>query len=113
MQFLERRLDNVLYRIGFAPTRASARQLVSHGHVMIDGAKVDVPSFLVSQGDVVTLKSKGMEVPSVKKMLEEATFTPPEWLERKGPAGKIVRLPQRTDIHEDIQEQLIVEHYSR
>jgi small subunit ribosomal protein S4 len=113
MQFLERRLDNVLFRIGFAPTRASARQLVSHGHVMVDGAKVDIPSFLVSEGEVVTLKGKAMEIPAVKKLLEEESFLTPEWLERKGPAGRVVRLPLRTDVKEDIQEQLIVEHYSR
>lgn len=113
LQFLERRLDNVLYRIGFAPTRASARQLVSHGHVIVDGEKVDIPSFLVEKGQVVSLKQKSMEMPLVKKMLEEKSFITPEWLERSGPVGKIVRLPVRTDIREDISEQLIVEHYSR
>lgn len=113
LQFLERRLDNVLYRIGFAPTRASARQLVSHGHVIVDGEKVDIPSFLVEAGQVVSLKQKSMEMPLVKKMLEEKSFITPEWLERSGPVGKIVRLPVRTDIREDISEQLIVEHYSR
>ncbi len=113
LQYLERRLDNVLYRIGFAPTRASARQLVSHGHVLVDGAKVDIPSFMVAVGQVVTIKPKSLEMPLVKKMLEEKTFAAPEWLERSGPAGKILRLPQRSDVTEDISEQLIVEHYSR
>ncbi len=113
LQFLERRLDNVLYRIGFAPTRASARQLVSHGHVVVDGAKVDIPSFLVDAGQVISLKPKSMEMPLVKKLLEEKSFITPEWLERSGPVGKIVRLPIRTDVREDISEQLIVEHYSR
>jgi small subunit ribosomal protein S4 len=113
LQFLEMRLDNVVYRLGLAPTRASARQLVSHGHALVNGKRVNIPSYLVTTGEVVTLDSKGMAVPAVAKLLALETITMPSWLERKGPAGKIVRDPQRTDIKDDINEQLIVEYYSR
>jgi small subunit ribosomal protein S4 len=113
LEFMERRLDNVVYRLGLAPTRPMARQLVNHGHVNVDGKRVSIPSFRVNQGNVITLGSKAMEIPPVKKLLDDTTIKPPDWFERKGPVGKVVRLPQRTDITEDINEQLIVEHYSR
>ncbi|MBI3385960.1 30S ribosomal protein S4 [Candidatus Gottesmanbacteria bacterium] len=113
LEFLERRLDNVVYRIGFVPTRSGARQLVSHGHVLVNGKKVNIPSYPVFIGQVISLKTKAMGIPSVKQMLDEKTFTPPEWLERKGPVGRVARLPGRSDVKEDISEQLIVEHYSR
>ncbi len=113
LEFMERRLDNAIYRMGFAPTRAMARQLVSHGHVTIDGKKVTIPSYLVTPNEVLTLRQKAMEIPAVKKMLDDKAFHTPEWMERKGPVGKILRQPVRTDVAEDINEQLIVEHYSR
>lgn len=113
LEFMERRLDNVLYRMGIAPTRASARQLVSHGHVLVDGEKVTIPSYLVQHDQVVTLKSVSLDIPAVKKMLDDTSYKLPEWIERKGPVGKIARLPVRSDVTEDINEQLIVEHYSR
>ncbi len=113
LQFLEQRLDNVLYRAGLSPTRALARQLVTHGHVMVDGKKVNFPSYEVKAETVIALTSKGAEIPAVKKMLEDTTRVVPEWLERKGPATKVIRLPVRGDIGEDISEQLIIEYYSR
>jgi small subunit ribosomal protein S4 len=113
LQFLERRLDNTLYRMNLAPTRALARQMISHGHVMIDGEKVTIPSYLVNADHVITLKPKAMEIPAVKKMLDDKTPNMPEWLERKGPVGKVLRLPERSDVGEDINEQLIIEYYSR
>ena len=113
LEFMERRLDNVLYRASLAPTRASARQFVNHGHVTVDGAKVTIPSFLVDTDQVITMKTKSLEIPAVKKLLEDKTIKVPEWLARLGPVMKIVRLPVRADIGEDISEQLIVEHYSR
>lgn len=113
LEFMERRLDNVLYRASIAPTRASARQFVSHGHVTVDGTKVTIPSYLIEKDQIVTMKSKSLEIPAVKKLLEDKTIKVPEWMERIGPVVKIVRLPQRSDIGEDIGEQLIVEHYSR
>ncbi len=113
LEFMERRLDNVLYRASLAPTRASARQFVNHGHVTVDGAKVTIPSFLVEKDQVISMKSGSLEIPAVKRLLEDKTIKMPEWLERKGPVIKIVRLPARSDVSEDISEQLIVEHYSR
>lgn len=113
LEFMERRLDNVLYRASLAPTRASARQFVTHGHVTVDGQKVSIPSYLVEKDHVVGMKPRSLEIPAVKKLLEDKTIKVPEWLERKGPVIKIVRLPARSDIGEDISEQLIVEHYSR
>ncbi len=113
LEFLERRLDNVIYRMGLSPTRGLARQLVSHGHVMVDGKKVNIPSFRVEKDAVITLGAKGLEIPAVKKVLGDTAAQTPSWIERKGPVGKVVRLPERADVREDINEQLIVEHYSR
>ncbi len=113
LQFLEQGLDNTVYRMAISPTRASARQLVSHGHVLVDGKKVNIPSFSIKAGQVITLKAKGMEIPAIKKMLDVTDNPLPEWVQRKGPAGKVVRLPVRTDLKEDINEQLVVEYYSR
>lgn len=111
--FLERRLDNVLYRLSLAPTRAGARQFVSHGHILVDGKKVSIPSYQVNSDSVITIKQKFLETPTMKKILEQKATTIPVWLERKGPVGKVVRLPSRKDVAEDINEQLIIEFYSR
>lgn len=113
LEFLERRLDNVVYRMGLSPTRGLARQIVSHCHVLVDGKKVNIPSYRVEKDMVITLGPKGLEIPAVKKLLDDASFRAPSWIERKGPVGKVIRLPERADISEDINEQLIVEHYSR
>lgn len=113
LELLERRLDNVIYRLGFAPTRASARQIVSHGHVVVDGKRVNIPSYIVSPDSVVMLRQKALEIPIVKKQLEDKTYKPPAWLERQGPSGKVLRLPKRDDVVDDINMQLIIEHYSR
>lgn len=113
LEFLERRLDNAIFRLGLSPTRALARQLVGHRHVLVNGKLVNIPSYLVKQDQVISLTSIGANIPAVKKLLDDKTFTPAEWLARQGPAGKIARLPIRADVKEDINEQLIVEHYSR
>lgn len=113
LEFLERRLDNTLYRAGLAPTRTSARQFVSHGHVSVNGKRITIPSYEVQAYDVITLGAKGLEIPAVKKLLATAPDQLPEWIERKGPVGRIGRLPLRSDIKEDVNEQLIVEYYSR
>lgn len=110
---LERRLDNVLYRLNLAPTRAFARQMVSHGHIEVDGKKTDIPSFQVNSGMVVNFKNKMLQSPALKKILEEKDLRIPLWLQRSGPMGKIVKLPKREDIVEEINEQLIIEFYSR
>lgn len=113
LSLLERRLDNVVYRMGWAPTRAAARQLVNHGHVQVNTKKMSIPSYLVSINDVINLKEKTLSIPVVSALLKEEGVVTPAWLERKGAAGKVARLPQREDIKEVIEEQLIVEFYSR
>ncbi len=113
LRLLERRLDNVVFRLNLAPTRAAARQYVTHGHIMVDGKRVNIPSFLVDVGMTITPKQKIMETPVVKKLLEEKNPNIPAWLERKGPLGRVVRMPQREDIVDNINEQLIIEFYSR
>jgi len=113
LTMLERRLDNVVYRLNLAPTRASARQFVTHGHVKLDNQKVSIPSYLVSPGEVVSINDKLLSTPLLKKMLEVKDPQIALWLKRKGPIGKVLRLPKREDIMENINEQLIIEHYSR
>lgn len=110
---LERRLDNTLYRLDLAPTRTCARQFISHGHIQVDGKRTNIPSFQVSPGMVISIKPKLLETPVLKKILEDKTPAVPNWLERKGPLGKINALPKREDIQEPINEQLIIEFYSR
>ncbi|KKR88496.1 MAG: 30S ribosomal protein S4 [Candidatus Gottesmanbacteria bacterium GW2011_GWA2_41_12] len=110
---LERRLDNTLYRLGFAPTRASARQFVSHGHVLVDNQSVNIPSYEVKPGQIISFKPKILEIPLLKQLLEDKSTNLPAWLERKGPVGKVAKLPVRGDVQEDINEQLIIEFYSR
>lgn len=113
LSLLERRLDNVIFRMGWAPTRAAARQIVNHGHVMVNGKKMSIPSYQVLLNDVIVLKESATKIPVVSDLLKDEPATRPVWLDKKGPAGKIVRLPIREDINEAIDEQLIVEYYSR
>lgn len=113
LSLLERRLDNVAYRAGWAKTRAAARQLVAHGHVKVNGKKMSVPSYSVSVDDVVTLKEKSAGKSFVSENLKENKQASVEWLSNKGPATKVNRLPERKDITDVIDEQLIVEFYSR
>lgn len=113
LQQLEKRLDNILYRLQLSPTRAAARQLVTHGHVLINGQKMSFPAYQTQVSDVVGLTEKGMTIPSTKKLLDDKNLTVPKWLERKGPLGKLIKIPLRNDISEDVNEQLIVEYYSR
>ena len=113
---IERRLDNVVYRLGFAMTRAEARQLVSHGHFTVNGRKVNIPSFLVKPGMVITLKetSKGLE--KIKANVEANSITQaPKWLEydANNMVAKVVANPARDDIDLPIEEHLIVELYSK
>jgi small subunit ribosomal protein S4 len=110
---LERRLDNVVYRMGWAPTRAAARQFVNHGHFQINGKKMDIPSYSVKVSDVVSVKGKSTSVPMLAERIKDNVGEVPAWLEKKGAAGKVARLPERGEIREAIEEQLIVEYYSR
>lgn len=113
LQLLESRLDNVIFRLGFVPSRSVARQLISHGHVLVDGKKVNISSYQVKPGQIVTLAPKGLEIEQVKKSLAEKERKIPIWLERKAAVGKVARLPKREEIDVDIDEHLIVEFYSR
>jgi len=113
LQALERRLDNAVYRLGFVPSRIMARQIVSHGHVQVDGKKVNIPSYQLSVGQVVTLTSKIMLSPSVKKLLDEPEAKIPDYFERKAAVGRLARIPNRDDIPTEVNEQLIIEYYSR
>jgi small subunit ribosomal protein S4 len=110
---LERRLDNVVYRLGWARTRPMARQLVGHGHVRVDGKRVDIPSFLVKPGQRVELTEEAARIPAVVE--EMAAGRPlPAWLERDGErGGHVMRLPERGDVDVPVDEAQIVGYYSR
>ena len=116
LKILERRLDNVVYRLGLAKTRREARQLVSHGHFTVDGQKVDIPSFLVKPGMVIGVKESSRSLDKFKELMDQDAFrSVPKWLEYNAQAGegKVVALPARDDIDFEIEEQLIVELYSK
>lgn len=113
LQLLETRLDNVVYRLGLVPTRAMARQIVGHRHVMVNGELVNIPSYQVEVGDEVSLNATALEMPVVKVRLENKDLPIPVWLAKTGAVGKIVSLPQRSEIDSPVSEQLIVEYYSR
>ena len=112
LELLESRLDNIIYRLGLVSSRMESRQFVSHGHVTVQGEKVKIPSFQVKPGMVVAISSKFVDNTQVKKNLA-AHESVPEWLERKAAVGKMVRLPHRDEMEEAVNEQLIVEYYSR
>lgn len=113
LSLLERRLDNVVYRLGFVPTRRAARQLISHGNVLVNNKKLNIPSFQVSEGEVISLSTTAIGIPYIKELLVLKDYVVPQWLARKASVGKVVRLPKREETTETIQEQLIVEFYSR
>ena len=116
LQMLERRLDNVVYRLGFASSRAMARQLVAHGHILVDGAKVDIPASLVEPGSVVSLKEASRKNEAIKICLDTAKGRGvPAWLELDADRfqGTVKQSPSREEIMLPIQEQLIVELYSK
>lgn len=113
---LERRLDNIVYRMGFGGSRAQGRQLVAHGHVQVDGRKVDIPSFLVRPGQVVSMKAKAAKNEGVQASVQAARGRGyPAWLsvDAEGLRGTVQSLPRRDEITMPIQEQLIVELYSK
>jgi small subunit ribosomal protein S4 len=117
LQFLESRLDNVVYRAGFAPSRRAARQLVSHGHFLLNGRRVDIPSIRVSINDEIALRDHSKQSDYFKR-LDDTSPTPsqiPAWIKvnRKQISVKVSSLPTRDDAEPDIKEQLIVEYYSR
>ncbi len=116
LQQLERRLDNVCYRMGFAVSRRQARQLVRHGHVSVNGRKVNIPSFQVSQGDTVEVRERSRKIPALEMARDFASHQPvAAWLEvdRENYKGRVTALPKREDIQLPVNEQLIVELYSK
>jgi len=116
LQMLERRLDNVVYRLGFATSRPQARQLVRHGHFTVNGKKVDIPSYPVRAGDTIAVRDKSGQNPTIQHAVEEVKGRGiPEWLliEAARLSGKVSQLPTRVQINLPVQEQLIVELYSK
>ncbi|MBE6334663.1 MAG: 30S ribosomal protein S4 [Odoribacter sp.] len=115
LQFLERRLDNVVYRLGIAPTRAAARQLVSHRHIVLNGKVCNIPSAMVSAGDVVGVREKSKALEVIADSLRSNNVSKYSWLEwdNTAMAGKFLNVPERTEIPENIKEQAIVELYSK
>ncbi len=112
LTLLERRLDNVVYRAGLARTRPQARQFVSHGLVYVDGRRINIPSYLVQAGQIVSLKPNAREIPDVKELAETKVPVPP-WLASEDGGFRVVRYPERNEMDQDINERLIVEFYSR
>lgn len=109
LRILETRLDNVVYRLGFACSRNQARQRVTHGHVRVDDKKVNIPSFSLKRGEVVSLNPKMSGLTGAKDKENKL----PEWLEKKGLSGRMVRYPTREELDPTINEQLVVGYYSR
>lgn len=114
LKLLESRLDNLVYRIGFASTRRAARQLVNHGHITVNGKKVDIPSYRCKPGDVITLKEQSVDHKAVKealsKVMKRAEFVT---FDDNKKVGTFVRLPERSELNPEINESLIVEYYNR
>ncbi len=112
LSLLERRLDNIVYRLGLAKSRFMSRQFVSHGHVLVNGKKMTIPSYPVQEGDVVTIDAKILGNPDVIKLLEE-TKEVIGYLEKKGPVGKLKRMPLPSDVQAPFNTRQIIEYYSR
>jgi small subunit ribosomal protein S4 len=106
-------LDNVVFRLGFVKTRPQARQLVSHRHVLVNDQKLNIPSYKTRKGETISLDKKALEIPSVKKELENKDKKVPAWLKRKGAVGLVVTEPTFEEVTEPISAQDIIEFYSR
>ena len=115
LRLLEQRLDNVVYRLGLAKTRRMARQIVVHGHIRVNGQKVDIPSYQVKMDDVITLRKRSEEMEMFKSLREGTSIVTPKWLTFDAPnlTGKVVAMPAREDIDLQLEENMIVEYYSR
>jgi small subunit ribosomal protein S4 len=116
LQILESRFDNVVYRLGFGSSRPEARQLVTHGHFIVNGHRVNIASYLVKAGDVIEMKEKSKEIERMKEIVDNTSSrVVPQWLEmdRDKMSGKVVSLPKREDVDLPVQEHLIVELYSK
>ncbi len=112
LSLLERRLDNVVYRLAFARSRPMARQLVGHRHVLVNGRRVNIPSFLVRECDTISLTDRAANIPTVVEELDSGRQAP-RWIDRQEMTGRVLRLPERDDVEMPISEDLIVEFYSR
>jgi len=112
IRYLETRLDNVLYRLGLVPSRATAKQLINHGHVLVNGQKLTASSYQVQLDDEIQLGGKAQEMTKIKEWLEREGKTA-QWLQRKGFIGKVKRQPEREEMVTNIDESLIIEYYSR
>jgi len=113
-QFLESRLDNIVYRLGLAPTRAAARQLITHGHIAVNDKKMTIPSYQVKTGDKATfLKEKTTKIPYIEKVLTNKDALIPPWLEKKAVAGRLIGVPTNDEISKQCNLRLIIEYYSR
>ena len=115
LRLLESRLDNVVFRLGIGDSRAQARQFVLHGHILVNGKKVDIPSFQVSEGNEITLRKKSAEMERFKELRESEARPMPSWLtmDNANLTGRVIALPAREDIDLTIEEHLIVEYYSK
>lgn len=116
LKICESRLDNVAYLLGWASSRAEARQLTTHGHYLVNGKKVDIPSYLLKEGDVVSLRQKSLDSDKIKAVLEANGSRPvPEWLDKdsENMTAKVVKMPDREQIEVPVEEHLIVEFYSK
>ena len=115
LKLLELRLDNVIFRLGLAKTRRMARQVVNHGHILVNGRKVNIPSYSVKKGDVITVRSQSSQLEMFKALREGTTVVTPKWLtfDAANLTGTVAELPQRSDIDFEVQENMIVEFYSR
>ncbi len=116
LSLLERRLDNIVYRLGMAHSRAQARLMVRHGHITVNGRRVDIPSYLVSVGDVIRVKQRPRSLEYVKRVSAEAQRAVPDFLERSDgdvPEGRVLRLPEASDVSIPVQVQLVIEFCSR
>ena len=115
LRLLESRLDNVVFRLGLADSRAQARQTVLHGHILVNGSKVDIPSYIVAVGEEISVKKKSADTDRFKEIRESEARTMPSWLsmDTTNLTGRVVSAPAREDIDLTIEEHLIVEHYSK
>jgi small subunit ribosomal protein S4 len=115
LQLLESRLDNVVFRLGFGESRAQARQFILHGHILVNGKKVDISSFFVSEGDEITLRKKSADMERFKELRESEARPMPSWLtmDNANLTGRVISAPVRDDIDLTIEEHLIVEYYSK
>lgn len=112
LQLLETRLDNIVFRSGLADSRSIARQLINHGFCTVDGKRVNIPSYQVKIGQIISYNSKGLSLAILKKTLEKKNVIP-NWLQKKAVVVKLVRLPERDEMEPNIDEQLIIEYYSK